>query len=127
MATFEGIYSEEERNRMIKKEFNRLKKSLKDLDEKKQITLNKLYQEAAFISATLEETRLIIIRDGVIEEYQNGANQHGVKKSAAVEVYDKMLNTYVKVIEQINKALPDPSLLDPAEEILRFSLGGRKK
>lgn len=126
MTDFKGIYTEEERKANIKKEYRRLSKSLKDLDERKRVTLEKLFHEAAFMAGTLDETRQIIVRDGIIEEYQNGANQRGIKKAAAVEVYDKMVNTYAKVIDQINKSLPEDELLEPAEEILKFAVGGKK-
>lgn len=126
MDGFIGIYTEEERKTNISKEYRRLAKSLKDLDERKQASLSKLFAELAFMAVTLEETRAIIVRDGIIEEYQNGANQRGIKKSAAVEVYDKMVNTYAKVLEQANKQLPDDRIIDPADDILRFAVGGRK-
>lgn len=123
---YTGFYTEEERIELIKKELNRLKKSIKHIDENKKKVLIKLFDDAAFITVTLEETRKIIARDGIIEPYQNGANQKGLKKSSAVEVYDKMLNTYLKVIEQINKVMPEGEKINPAEEINEFIKNGKK-
>lgn len=123
MDSFEGIYTKEQREALIKKELSRLSKILVDLDKSKKTVFDKLIKEAAFLAITLEETRLIIVRDGVIEEYQNGANQRGLKKSSAVEVYDKTINTYSKIIDQINKLLPDNKSSDPGEAILKFALG----
>lgn len=122
---FEGIYTEIERHDKIKKEVKRLNKSLVDLDNKRKITLKKLIEEIAFLSVTLEETRQIIIRDGIIEKYQNGANQHGVKRSAAVDVYDRFITSYSKIINQINKALPDDSKINASDDILNFALGAK--
>ena len=113
MNTFEGIYTPLERDAMIKKELKRLGKISKELDESKRAVFEKLINEAAFLAVTLEETHLIIVRDGVIEECQNGANQRGLKKSSAVEVYDKSINTYAKIIDQINRLLPDNKATDP--------------
>lgn len=126
MEEFEGIYSELERNKLISKEYKRLVKSINDMDPQSQVILDKLFCEAAFMAVTLEETRKIIIRDGIIESYQNGATQKGLKKSSAVEVYDKMVNTYSKVIAQINNSLPDGKTIDPAEDIMKFAVGGKK-
>jgi len=67
----------------------------------KDPAIEKLIDEAAFLSVTLEETRMIINRDGVIETYMNGASQWGQKKSAAVEVYDKNINNYMKLMKQL--------------------------
>ena len=100
------IYSETERKRKIKKELKRLKK---------------LLENVAFMYVTLDETKQIINRDGIIEEYQNGANQKGFKKSSAVEVYDKMVNTYSKVVKQLCEMLPAGESDDVAESILDFA------
>lgn len=107
MKDFKGIYTEEERNKLIKEEYERLIESSRDLDERKIITLDRLFNSAAFMAVTIEEAEKIIIRDGIIETYQNGANQKGLKKSSAVEVHDKMMNTYSKVMDLINKCLPE--------------------
>lgn len=123
---YTGIYTEIERHDKIKKEIKRLNKSLADLDDKRKITLKKLIEELAFLSVTLEETRQIIIRDGIIEKYQNGANQHGVKRSAAVDVYDRFITSYSKIIDQINKALPEDSKINASDDIMKFALGGKK-
>lgn len=123
---FQGIYTEEERKEMIAKEFVKLKKNLKEIDESRKLTIEKLLQEAAFMTVTLDETRQIITRDGIIEEYQNGATQKGLKKSSAVEVYDKLLTSFAKVVEQINKSLPEPIPPDVSDSIMSFAFGQKK-
>lgn len=118
--SFEPIYTEKERNKKIKTEQTRLDKIFKDLDCDTKGTIKKLISEAAFMAVTLEETRLIIARDGIVEEYQNGANQKGLKKSSAVEVYDRMINTYAKIIKQLCDAHPNDKKSVVAEEIKKF-------
>jgi len=49
----------------------------------------------------LEETGELIKRDGVVEEYKNGENQYGRKKSSAVEVHTKYSSEYVKTISAL--------------------------
>lgn len=106
MANFENLYNETKRKAKIKKELKKLNEIFNNLDETTKNTIENLIQEAAFMAVTLEETRMIIARDGVIENYQNGKEQMGVKKSSAVEVYDKMVNTYARVIKQLTELLP---------------------
>ena len=106
MANFENLYNEKKRKSKITKELKKLNEIFNNLDETTKKTIENLIQEAAFMAVTLEETRMIIARDGVIENYQNGENQKGVKKSSAVEVYDKMVNTYARVIKQLTELLP---------------------
>jgi hypothetical protein len=120
-GNFSCIYSETERKKLIRKETKRLKKLLENVDEVKKNVAENLIQDAAFMFVTLEETRQIINRDGIIEEYQNGANQKGLKKSSAVEVYDKMVNTYSKVIKQLCDMIPGGEGDDIAESILDFA------
>ena len=124
MAGFIQIYTEKERNNKIKRELKKLKAIFSDIGEKNRGTVERLIENAAFLAVTLEETQKIINRDGVIEEYQNGENQRGMKKSSAVEVYDKSMNTYSKVIKQLCDLLPKEADMDPAKEIMQFIKGG---
>lgn len=123
------IYTEKQRISKIKKEKKRLEETFKNMEKTKLKLVEKLIDEAAFQSVTLEETREIIKKDGVVEEYQNGANQKGIKKSAAIEVYDKMVNTYSKIIKQLCDLLHDRVNFDdpkeykeddPAKELLNY-------
>lgn len=95
-----------------KAEYRRLKGCLKGLDENKLKIYDKLLKEASFLTVTLEELRQAISKEGVTETYKNGANQYGQKISATVATYDKLLNTYSKVIAQISKGLPEESPFD---------------
>lgn len=118
----------------MRKEKKRLNEIFKNVETTRLKLVEKLIEDAAFQSVTLEETREIIKKDGVIEEYQNGANQKGIKKSSAVEVYDKMVNTYSKIIKQLCELLPekvDWSAMedeekDPAEDLLEYVAGFKR-
>ena len=103
---FEQIYTEKKRKSLILKEKKKLSIILENMDKKKQSTCESLIDDAAFMAVTLDELRKIIARDGPVERYQNGENQKGLKKSAAVEAYDKMVNTYTKVTKQLVDMLP---------------------
>ena len=125
------IYSEKQRKAKIKKEKKRLEEIFKNIETNRSKLVESLIADAAFQRVTLEETREIISRDGVIEVYQNGANQRGIKKSSAVEVYDKMVNTYSKIIKQLCDLLPEKVVWndpeqeeeDPAEELMAYVSG----
>lgn len=127
MEQITKIYSERKRAGDINKEKKRLREIFKNIETNKTALIEKLIEEAAFQSVTLEETRELIKKTGVIEEYQNGANQKGVKKSSAVEVYDKMVNTYSRIIKQLCDLLPakinfegGKGEKDPAAEIMEY-------
>ena len=132
MSEFTQIYTDKQRKNKIKNELQRLNDIFVDIETNKKKTVEKLIEDAAFMAVTLEETRKIIARDGVIEPYQNGENQKGNKKSSAVEVYDKMVNTYSRVIKQLCDLIPakiefnTDTEEDPAEELLAFVNGLKK-
>lgn len=131
MENFESIYTDKQRKNKIKKEQQRLEAIFENIETNKKKTVEKLIENAAFMAITLDETRQIVARDGVVEAYQNGENQKGVKKSAAVEVYDKMMNTYSKVIKQLCDLIPAQMIPSenggkdrPEKEIMDFVKGG---
>lgn len=120
------VYTKEEKDKQIKAEKNRLLRVFSDIGEDKRNVIGKLIDESAFMAVSLSEAREIINRDGMIETYQNGANQSGIKKSAMVEVYDKMVNTYAKIIKQLCDLMPDAATQDASEDIMKFALDYKK-
>lgn len=97
----------------IKKEISRLNKLVKKVDEKKKKAIVSLINNAAFMAVTLEDLQVEINENGVTEKYKNGANQYGVKKSSAVEVYNAMIKNHMQVMKQLTDLLPKE---DPKNE-----------
>jgi predicted transcriptional regulator len=95
-----------EKDKRIKTEVSRLNSLLKNLDAKKKKAVSSLIKNAAFMAVTLEDLQEEINRNGVTETYQNGANQSGVKKSSAVEVYNTMIKNHVQVMKQLTELMP---------------------
>ena len=118
MENFQTIYSETKRKKLIKEERKKLVEIFQNEDETTYKSIEKLIDDVAFMAVTLSELRLIVSRDGPVETYQNGENQKGLKKSAAVEAYDKMVNTYTKVIKQ---------MADMKPKIVKLQEGGTVK
>ena len=58
------------------------------------------------MAASLYELRQIINVKGYTEEYQNGANQKGVKKSSEIEIYNTMIKNFSAVMKQLTDLLP---------------------
>src|SRR5690606_25223357 len=100
------VSATEEKAKKIKAELTRLKKVFKDLPEDKRRIVDGLIQEAAFMRATLEETREIIDREGVIELFEQGA-QRFLREHPATKVYASLINRYSAVVKQLIDLLPD--------------------
>lgn len=107
-----------DKEKRIKTEISRLNTLLRNLDAKKKKAVSSLIKNAAFMAVTLEDLQKEINLNGVTETYQNGANQSGVKKSSAVEVYNTMIKNHVAVMKQLTDLLPKeaPKLEDDGFE-----------
>lgn len=92
---------EKTKEERIKSENTRLKGIFKELDENKKKIVLPLIQKAAFMHVELEELQKIIEVNGCVEEYQNGANQYGKKKSAEADVYNTMIKNYTAIIKTL--------------------------
>lgn len=104
------------------KELNKLKKIFKDIEPGKRQTVEKLISNAAFMAESLDDLQETIREKGFVEEYQNGANQYGVKKCSEVEIYNTMIKNYSSVIKQLIDLLPNDSK-GSGDELLDFISG----
>lgn len=97
---------EKTKEQVLKAEKRKLKGICTKLDEKVKKAVESLIDEAAFMAASLYELRVIIDEKGYTEEYQNGANQKGVKKCSEVEIYNTMVKNYQSVVKQLTDLIP---------------------
>ena len=100
------------------KELRKLEKIFKDIEPTKKKVVEKLITNAAFMAVELDKLQEIIAENGCTEEYQNGANQSGKKKSSEVEVYNTMIKNYTAVIRQLLELLPETS--KSSDELMEF-------
>lgn len=54
----------------------------------------------------LKKLAVDIDKNGVTEQYCNGANQYGIKKSVSADVYGTMIKSYMTAQKQINDLIP---------------------
>lgn len=107
-----GVYSmgrpkkEKTKEQRIKDEKSKLNKVFKELDANKKEIVTPLIEKAAFMHVELEELQKIIEVKGCVDEYQNGANQWGKKKSAEVDVYNTMIKNYTAIIKTLTDMVP---------------------
>jgi len=93
-------------HKKIKAEYDKLCGIFKDLPQDIKKTADKLINNAAFMAVTLEDLAEFIAINGCTEEYQNGANQSGKKKSSEVDVYNTMIKNYKAVMDSLIGLLP---------------------
>jgi len=119
-AEFGRLYTPEEKEKRIKREEARLKKIFADLPEDRRRVAEGLVKEAAFMRVTLEETRAVIDREGVIERFEQGA-QRFLREHPATKVYASLINRYSTVVKQLIDLLSDGEKgKDEADELMAF-------
>ena len=99
-------YTGKSKAEIIKAEKRKLSGIYTRLDKKTKKSVDSLVDEAAFMAASLYELREIINEKGYTEEYQNGANQKGIKKCSEIEIYNTMVKNYASVVKQLTDLLP---------------------
>ena len=107
LVDFEHIYTPEQRAEKLaekKKEFAQL---LTKIPGKKKKAGRAISEQAAFLAVAIEELDNIVIRDGYVEEYQNGESQKGTKKTVAA-------------IKQIVDLLPEEEAKTAKDEVTEF-------
>lgn len=110
---------EKTKDQRIRSEVLKLKKFYKALPENKLFLATRLIERAAFQRVTLEDLEIEINNSGVIETYQNGENQSGVKQSAAVQAYNAMYKNYQATLRDLAAMVPEMKGTSKLQEFMR--------
>ena len=95
-----------DKEKKIRKETKRLRKVFEGLEPNKLKTVDALIDRAAYITVSLQELEIELNRDGWTEEYYNGRNQAGIKKSAAAEVHISLTKNLNAIMKQLLDLVP---------------------
>ena len=96
----------QEKDKRIKKEFNRLKSLYKKMPKDTMTVVESLLRNAAFMAVTLHDLQEHINLHGTTDRYQNGENQWGYKKSPQVEIHIAMTKNHNATMKQLADLLP---------------------
>ena len=129
MATPKDKYEGKTKEEIIYAEKKKLKGIYSKFDKETEKATASLVEEAAFMAASLYELRKIIDEKGYTEEYQNGANQRGIKKRSEVEIYMTMIKNYQTTVKQLTDLIPKDertSKIDVGDDFDDFLQGKNK-
>ena len=104
--TEKKTYADMTKEEIISAEKRKLSGIYSKLETKTKKSVSSLIDNAAFMAASLWELQRDINTEGYTEEYHNGANQSGVKRSAKVDIYIQLEKNYASVIKQLTDLLP---------------------
>ena len=102
----------------IKREKERLNKIFSDLEPNKLSTCRALIERAAYITVSLEDLEDQLNETGWVEEYQNGENQYGIKKSAAADVHISLTKNLTTITKQLLELVPPARKSSKLEELM---------
>lgn len=107
--------TELEKNTQIDAELSRINFYFSRMKENERAMVQPLIDNAAFMRVVLDELQENIKQNGAVEAYQNGANQKGIKQSAALQAYNAMIKNYAGVVKTLAGLVPPPPAPTPQE------------
>lgn len=87
----------------------------KKMDEDKLNIAIDIIKDVAYMTVKTVQLKQEIEEQGMVETYQNGANQFGRKKSAAFDAYIQLTKQKSALIKQLTDLLPEQEFLTVAE------------
>lgn len=99
--------SEKSKEILINCEIKRLNKIFGLKGENAKGFQQELIQNAAFMAVSLRELQKIINENGYSDEYQNGRDQGGTKKTPEVDIYNTMIKNFNTTMKQLYEMMPE--------------------
>lgn len=112
----------------IKKEKNKLRRMLTEVPESKKKMVEKLIDNAAFMSVTLEDMMNQINEEGSVIICKNGNGFDITQEHPAQKAYVNMMGKYSSVMNQLMALQPDSkadSVNKAGEKLAKFVIGGK--
>lgn len=110
----------------IAQELERLKSLFDGAEHAKMDLYEKLFERAAFLSVTLQRLEAKMISNGLIENYQNGANQSGRKKSSESGLYIDFQKLFLSTMKELRTVFGNSLKHEPDEfELFMMDHGPR--
>lgn len=92
-------YTKTEKELMVANNLAKLQDIFKNFSAENRAVIDKTIESVAFMTVELQDLEKTIINNGVIEEYRNGAYQHGTKVSSLANNYNSFKKTYLADIK----------------------------
>ena len=109
---------------LISSKVAELRRTYRGIDDSRKKNAEMLIPNAAFMCVSMMELENIINKKGYSEEYQNGANQKGVKKCSEVETYNNFAKNYLSYIKQLDDMLQKSGGSSKEDELMEYLTGG---
>lgn len=112
-----------DKEKMIKSEIAKYKKLFGKIPEDKKVFAERLYKQAAFMVATLQELQDTVNREGAVVTGTNGNGFEVVSENPAQKSYNIMIKNYNATVKLLIDMLPEGT--DKEEDELMKFIGGK--
>lgn len=80
----------------------------------------RLAEKAQFMNQQIVKLQRVLAKKGWVEEYQNGANQCGQKKSSEADVYIALTKNFLAIMKQLEDMLANVPLSGDESKLAQF-------
>ncbi|OLN21895.1 hypothetical protein BTO30_12415 [Domibacillus antri] len=115
------------KDELVKKEVNKIRRSLKEMNPELKKINEKLIYNAAWLAVSLDDLTKTMDECGVVAEYKNGENQYGTKKSPEAELYTSWSKQYATIMKQLSDLLPKDGAGNKKDELMQFLTEGARR
>ena len=121
-----GISEQLEKEKKIRAEKNRIAKIYKNINMDKDITkvLDGLISDAAFMRVSLEEVKLKLIKEGMMEKFVNGS-QEFMREKPEAKLFLNFMKQYANTMKQLIDLMPVQVKDEEQNELLQFFQSGK--
>jgi len=121
-----GIDEQLEKEKKIRAEKNRIAKIYKNINMDKDITkvLDGLISDAAFMRVSLEEVKLKLIKEGMMEKFVNGS-QEFMREKPEAKLFLNFMKQYSNTMKQLIDLMPVQVKDEEQNELLQFFQSGK--
>lgn len=121
-----SISEQLEREKKIKQEVNRIKKLYKDFEKDKAKVLEGLINQAAFLKITLEDLKEDLLKNGLIELFEQG-EQCFNRERPECKIYSTFMQRYSNTMKQLVDLLPVEVKKEEEDSLTKFIKKGKIK
>lgn len=111
-----------DKDKIIRSEISKFKKLFADIPVDKKVFAERLYKQAAFMLATLQELQETVNEKGAVIEGVNGNGFKVVSENPAQKSYNIMIKNYNATVKVLIEMLPEGE--KEADELMDF-IGGK--
>lgn len=111
--------AEKTKSTRVKAEMRRLLKIFDGADANKLAVVKPLIERMAYTTISLADLEVQLTECGWVEEYQNGREQSGLKKSAAADCYISLSKNLTAMTKQLLELVPAAQRHSRLEELMR--------